>query len=289
MSTSKQNIIRVSEMLSAWRTARGTRHLVYLISLVGVIDVSVTWMLVEEAGVAGELNPIILHLHQAGLFPVWSVIAVTGSLIGGMALASISVISTGVIRRLAALAFGSLLGLRLAAVTVSVGGLLSLPLLRLAGVLMAVPAFLLVERYLMKGLGVNVDLVLWTVKDHMTTFMGALIGLSQAALLAIHPRTGILSGSESPVPGRRLGRPDVTKILISVTVIAVTLLALLGLLDLLQGHVFRSVPWWLRELGIVEQLQGQAFLVVFIAILVTIAVVIYCLLSVSEALGKSED
>ncbi len=289
MSTSKQDITCLSEMLRAWRTARGTRLLVYLISLVGMIDVGVTWLLFETTGAVGESNPIILYLHQAGLFPFWSVIAVIGSMIGGMALASISVISVGVIRRLAALAFGSLLGLRLAAVIISIGGLLSLPPLRLAGILFGMTAFLMIERYLMKGICMNADAVLWIVKDHVLTFVDTMIGLSQTVLLAIHPRTGMLFRSEPSIPSRRLRRPDVTKILISVTVIAVTLLVLLGLLDLLQGHVFRSVPWWLRELGIVEQLQGQAFLAVFIAILVAIALVIYCLLSVAEALGRSED
>lgn len=79
------------------------------------------------------------------------------------------------------------------------------------------------------------------------------------------------------------------RILTPALIIAFTLFVLVGVLEFLRGSVFRSVPWWLRELGIVEQMQGQAFLVVFISILLTLAVLTYCVLSIAEALSGPQD
>jgi len=276
-------------MLRAWKRTRGTRVLVHLISLIAAMDVGITWISLEMFGVAGELNPLILHLYRAGLLPIWSVIAVAGSLVGGAMLVSISLISTGVTQKIAAVAFGSLLSIRLAAFAMSVGGFFGVPLLGLVGLLMGGMTFLIAKRHLTDGLDLNVDMLLWTIKDCAITLLDTLAWLPRTALLSLQPGIDVPTVSNSSVQDRAMRRPDLKKIVTSVAIVAVTLAVLLSLLDFLQGQIFRSVPWWLRELGIVEQLQGQAFLVIFIAILFTLAILTYCILSIAEALGGSRD
>ena len=276
-------------MLRAWKRTRGTRVLVHLISLIAAMDVGITWISLEMFGVAGELNPLILHLYRAGLLPIWSVIAVAGSLVGGAMLVSISLISTGVTQKIVAVAFGSLLSIRLAAFAMSVGGFFGVPLLGLVGLLMGGMTFLIAKRHLTKGLDLHIDMLLWTIKDCAITLLDTLAWLPRTALLSLQPRIDVPTASNSSVQDRAMRRPDLKKLVTSVTIVAVTLAVLLSLLDFLQGQIFRSVPWWLRELGIVEQLQGQAFLVIFIAILFTLAILTYCILSIAEALGGSRD
>jgi len=192
-------------------------------------------------------------------------------------------------RNVAATAFGLLLGIRVAATTVSIGNCYKIPFLASAGMLAGVGVFLLARRYLTDRVTVTADVILWNIKDFAFTLMDMGIRLSQIVLPTSQPRINSSSSLATDVLQKRSRRSAWRKILTPIFLIAATLVALVGVLEFLRGHVFQSVPWWLRELGIVEQMQGQAFLIVFISILLTLAVLTYCVLSIAEALSGPQD
>jgi hypothetical protein len=64
---------------------------------------------------------------------------------------------------------------------------------------------------------------------------------------------------------------------------------LLGLLTVLQDVVFKATPWWIRELGLVTQIQAQAFLVAFVAILAGMAILFYVFSSIFEIVSRHGD
>jgi len=258
-----------------------------MMATTGVIDAVLTWMSLEHFGTVGELNPAILQFHRMGLLPLWSLITIVSSLLGGSILVSACLMFEGSTRNVAATAFGLLLGIRVATIAVSMGNCFKIPFLASAGMLTGVGIFLFSTKYLTDGVSVTIDGILWNIKDFAFTLMDMGTRLSQVVLP--QPRMSSSSNFATDVLQKRTRRPARRKILTPVFLIAVALIALVGVLEFLRGHVFQSVPWWLRELGIVEQMQGQAFLVVFISILLTLAVLTYCVLSIAEALSGSQD
>jgi len=276
-------------LLGAWKRSRGSRLLVYMMTMTGVIDAVLTWISLEYFGTVGELNPAILQSHRMGLLPLWSFITIVSSLLGGSILVSVCLMFKGGTRNVAATAFGLLLGIRVAATTVSIGNCYKIPFLASAGMLTGVGVFLLARRYLTDRATVTADGILWGIKDFAFTLMDMGTRLSQIVLPTTQPKMNSSSSFATDVLRRRSRKPAWRKTLTPVFLIAVTLVALVGVLEYLRGHVFQSVPWWLRELGIVQQMQGQAFLVVFISILLTLAVLTYCILSIAEALSGPQD
>jgi len=275
--------------LRAWKRSRGSRLLVYVMATTGVIDVVLTWISLEHFGTVGELNPAILQFHRMGLLPLWSFITVVSSLLGGSILVSVCLMVKGGTRNVAATAFGLLLGIRVAATAVSIGNCYRIPFLASAGMLTGVGVFLLVRRYLTNRVTVTADVILWNIKDFAFTLIDVGTRLSQIVLPTSQPRMNSSSSLATDGLQKRSRRSAWRKILTPIFLIAATLVALVGVLEFLRGHVFQSVPWWLRELGIVEPIQGQAFLVVFISILLTLAVLTYCVLSIAEALSGPQD
>jgi hypothetical protein len=211
------------------------------------------------------------------------------SLLGGSILVSICFLFTGSTRDIAATAFGLLLGIRIGTLTVSVSNCYKIPFLGSGGMLLGVATFLLVRGYLSSGRGVSPDAIFRNIKDFANMFMDFGARLTNVVLLVLHLKDDsslrIATHPSRGTPRRVVFR----RILTPALIIAFTLFVLVGVLEFLRGSVFRSVPWWLRELGIVEQMQGQAFLVVFISILLTLAVLTYCVLSIAEALSGPQD
>jgi len=260
-----------------------------MMATTGVIDAVLTWMSLEHFGTIGELNPAILQFHRMGLLPLWSFITIVSSLLGGSILVSACLMFEGGTRNIAATAFGLLLGIRVAAIAVSIGNCYKIPFLASGGMLTGVGVFVLTTRYLTDGVAVTVEAILLNIKDFASTLMDIETRLSQTVLPTPQPRMSSSSGFATDALQKRARRPARRKILTPVFLIAVALIALVGVLEFLRGHVFQSVPWWLRELGIVEQMQGQAFLVVFISILLTLAVLTYCVLSIAEVLSGPQE
>ena len=287
--TRDQEALCTTLLLRAWKRSRGSSLFVYLMTVTGVMDAVLTWISLEYFGTVGELNPAILQFHRMGLLPLWSFITVVSSLLGGSILVSVCLMFKGGTRNVAATAFGLLLGIRVAATTVSIGNCYKIPFLASAGMLAGVGVFLLARRYLTDRVTVTADVILWSIKDFAFTLMDMGTRLSQIVLPTPQPKINSSSSFATDVVQKRLKRSAWRKILTPIFLIAVTLVALVGVLEFLRGHVFQSVPWWLRELGIVEQMQGQAFLVVFVSILLTLAVLTYCILSIAEALSGPHD
>jgi hypothetical protein len=260
-----------------------------MMATTGVVDAVLTWISLERFGTVGELNPTILQFHRMGLLPLWSFITIVSSLLGGSILVSVCLMFKGGTRDVAATSFGLILGVRLAATTVSIGNCYKIPFFGSAGILTGVGVFLLARRYLTDRVTVTADVILWNIKDLAFTLMDMGARLSQILLPTTQPKMNSSSSFATNVVQKKSRRSAWRRILTPVFLIAVTLVALVGVLELLRGTVFQSVPWWLRELGIVEQMQGQAFLVVFISILLTLAVLTYCVLSIVEALSGPQD
>jgi hypothetical protein len=284
-------------MLRAWKRSRGSRLLVYAMTVTGVIDAVLTWISIENFGAVGELNPAILQFHRMGLLPVWAFITIVSSLLGGSILVSVCLMFKGGTRSIAAVAFGLLLGIRVTAITVSIGNCCKIPYLTSAGMLMGIGAFLFAGASLLNEatagarvlVTVTARAILWSIKD----FGFTLVDMSTELLQALLPTSQVKMKSSSDLAAnvveKRSKRSTLRKILVPIFLITVTLVALVGVLEYLRGTIFQSVPWWLRELGIVQQAQGQAFLVVFIGILLTLAVLTYCILSIVEGLSGPQD
>lgn len=280
-----------TSMLRAWQKNRGSRFLVYLLTITGIADIALTWISLEQFGPIGELNPVILRMYRIGFVPLWSLITVVSSLVGGIVLVSTSVIYRGATRSCAATSLGLVLGVRIAALSLSISNCFRVPLLGWIGMLMGISTLFFARKHLLDDTTFSVRMVLWKVMDcgDALVEVGSRILQSILPQAQVYPRADLYSTSLDGIMNQKLRRPDWKKALTQMAVIVLALLALVGLLDFLQGHVFRSVPWWLRELGIVEQSQGQAFLVVFVSILLVLAILTYCLLSMAEALAGSQS
>jgi len=261
-------------------------------TLTAVIDAVLTWISIENFGTVGELNPAILQFHRMGLLPLWALITIFSSLLGGSILVSVCLMFKGVTRNIAAVAFGLLLGIRVTAIMVSIGNCCKIPYLASSGMLTGVGLFLLARRCLTGKVIVPralANAVLWSIKDFVLTLVDTGTGLSHVLLPTSQPKMNSSPSFATDVMEKRSRRSTLRKIVVPILLIAVTLVALVSVLEFLRGSVFQSVPWWLRELGIVQQAQGQAFLVVFIGILLTLAVLTYCILSIVEALSGPQD
>ncbi len=287
MSVLSETLLKKS-ILRAWRGNRGSRLLVYALSTMGVVDAVITWISIERFGAKGELNPVIPYVYAIGLFPFWSVISVFSSFLGGILLVSISIVFDGKVRNFAANCLALVFAIRIFAMSISIGNCFNATFVVWSGMLTGALTAILVRRCLLCRSAIDPDAVIWVVKD--CSYAVAEFGnrLLQSVLPEAYLNHDVYSTSVDTTD-HELRRPDWKRVFTQIAIIVLTVITLAGLLEFLQGHVFRSVPWWLRELGIVDQIQGQAFLVVFISILLSLAILTYCLLSMAEALGGSQN
>ncbi len=272
-------------VLSAWWQKPGVRLLVALLVVTGAVDLGYSWIFMENIGASGELNPAIRHFYQQGLIVVWLPINIIASLIGGIVLGSLSTSLDTKAKKMVANAFGILLAVRFATTSIALTNYYLVSWLGWGVLFAGFAIFLTVRRYLISGYTVRLETVAVALADLFKSIQDS------GNLVATFLRRRLIGGGPE-VPNhkprfqtRRNLTVDEKRRLITgaLTIIAIFVL-LAGLLTSLQSVVFQTTPWWLRELGIVTQIQGQAFLVGFVAILVSIAVVVYTLSSIMEIL-----
>ena len=280
--------------LKAWWNKRSLRLLVTLLVIAGVVDIAYTWMFMDSLGATRELNPIVRHFYQERLITVWLIINIVASLFGGMILGSLSTVSDSRARKAAATGFGLLLGFRFATTSIALTNYYLLSWFGWSIVLAGFIIFLTARRYLIEGHLLSGEALRLALSDAYNTvqdFLSAAI-LSIRKGLVEHKFTALsakVASSERAVPNRPLLPQEKRRLLKRCLVVFVVLGLLLALLTVLQEFVFRATPWWLRELGLVTEIQAQAFLIGFVSILVATAVLSYLLSSIFEIASRSHD
>lgn len=279
-------------VLKAWWSKRGLRLLVALLVVAGAVDIAYTSTFIENFGATGELNPAVRHFYQERLIIVWLTINILASLFGGMILGSLATLSKFQVRKAAATGFGLLLGLRFATTSIALTNYYLLSWLGWSVVFTGFVIFLIVRRYLTEGYLVRGEVLRLALGDWysaMQDFLDSVLlcirkGLVEHKLQV--SETG-LRKMERTTFTRRFSPQEKRRLFIVGLTVIVVLILLLGLLTILQNIVFSATPWWLRELGLVTEIQAQAFLVGFVAILVSMAVLFYTLSSLVEIISRS--
>ncbi|MGA2783644.1 MAG: hypothetical protein ABSF09_02980 [Candidatus Bathyarchaeia archaeon] len=276
-------------ILRAWWKRRDLRLLVVLLILAGVVDVAYSWMFMMAMGPTGELNPAIRYFYREGLVPVWLVVNVFASLFGSVILGSLVTSSNFRMREAASTGLSFLLGLRFTTTNLALANYYLVPWLGWSVVFAGCTIFVAIRKYLIKGYIIRMQALRWVAADwfYALNDLVTSVALSFANLgkPSLHN-----SGTEvERTVSKSLSPQDKKRLFCNVLTLIVVTSLLLGLLSVLQDVVFKATPWWIRELGIVTEIQARAFLVAFVAIFAGMTVLFYVLSSVFEIVSRPGD
>ena len=285
---------RIPWILTAWWNKRSLRLLVALLVITGAIDIAYAWMSMDRLGATHELNPAVRHFYQEGLITVWLIINMVASLFGGMILGSLSTLSDFKARKDAATGFGILLGFRFATTSIALTNYYLLSRFGWSVILAGFVIFLMIRRYLLEGCIISGKALLLALGDCYSATRDLLnsVMLSIRRSLIEHKHQALRTKAESSngtILNGTFSLQEKRSLLKYCLVIFIVFGMLLGLLTVLQGFVFTAVPWRLRELGIVTEIQAQVFLIGFVSILVATAIVFYLLSSVFEIVTRHRE
>jgi len=270
-------------IVSAWWRQTSTRTLVLTLTTLAALDSGYTLVWIGQRGLAGEANPLIKSMFEAGLGPLWSVANVLATFLGAALLASCIVVLPEHGRSY------PVFGMSLLAVLKVVLGLYHViqfyDIFEVTWILWitAVATFLLTKRTLDKGRLIDWDEVSRSIREMRND-------LSMFIILSHAPRGRSSVQKETrPIP---LSQPRTAErasalrnwrlfFLIGVIILA-PIVALSIVQVLLQISGVLDLPRWMRGLGMVSEEQCRLFIVSLATMFLTIAVLIYGIVAVFE-------
>src|SRR5208337_1262515 len=147
--------------------------------------------------------------------------------------------------------------------------------------------FVTIRKYLIKGYIIPMQALRWVAADwfYVLNDLVTSVALSFANLA----KPSLDNTEVERTIFRSLSSQDKKRLFCSALTLIVVMGLLLGLLSVLQDVVFKATPWWIRELGLVTEIQARAFLVAFVAIFAGMTVLFYVLSSVFEIVSRPGD
>ena len=274
-------------ILRAWWKRRDLRLLVVLLVLAGVVDVAYSWMFMEAMGPTGELNPAVRYFYREGLVPVWLVVNMFASLFGSIILGSLVTSSNFRMREAASTGLSFLLGLRFTTTNLALANYYLVPWLGWSVVFAGFTIFVTIRKYLIKGYIIRMQALRWVAAEwfYVLNDLVTSVALSFANLA----KPSLDNTEVERTIFRSLSSQDKKRLFCSALTLIVVMGLLLGLLSVLQDIVFKATPWWIRELGLVTEIQARVFLVAFVAIFAGMTVLFYVLSSVFEIVSRPGD
>jgi len=263
--------------------------LLALLILAGVVDVAYSWMFMDAMGPTGELNPFVRHFYREGLVHVWLVVNVLASILGGVILGSLVTSSNFRTREAASTGLSFLLGLRFTTTNLALARYYLVPRLGWAVLFAGCTIFLTIRKYLIKGYIIRMQTLRWIMADWVYAMNDLVTTVTLSLAKVAKPTLHNSSAEVERTVFKPLSTKDKKRLFYSALALAVVLSLLLGLLTVLQNIVFKATPWWIREVGLVTEIQAQAFLVAFVAILAGMTVLFYVFSSVFEIVRRPGD
>jgi hypothetical protein len=263
--------------------------LVALLVLAGVVDVAYSWTFMNAMGSTGELNPVVRHFYREGLVNVWLVVNVLASIFGGVTLGSLVTSSNFRTRETASTGLSFLLALRFTTTNLALAKYYLMPWLGWTVLFAGCTIFATIRKYLIKGYIIRMQTLRWIATDWFYALNDLVTSVTLSFANLAKP-TLHNSGTEvERTVFKSLSTQDKKRLFCSALTLTVVLGLLLGLLTVLQDVVFKATPWWIRELGLVTQIQAQAFLVAFVATLAGMAILFYVFSSIFEIVSRHGD
>jgi len=274
-------------IVSAWWRQTNTRTLVLTLTVLAALDSGYTLMWIGQRGLAGEANPLIKALFEAGLGPLWGVANVSATFLGAVLLGSCIVVLPERARAY------PVLGMSLLAALKVVLGLYHLiqfyDILQVTWILWitAVVTFVLTRRTLDKGRLIDWEEASRSIRE-LRNDLSTFIIMSRA------PKAR--SSLETEVRPTRVSQPGTTertsalrnwRLFFWIGVIILAPILALSLVQVfLQMSGVLDLPRWMRGLGMVSEEQGRLFIVTLVTMFLTIAVLIYGIVTVFEILSN---
>jgi len=274
-------------IVSAWWRQTNTRTLVLTLTAMAALDSGYTLMWIGQRGLAGEANPLIKALFEAGLGPLWGVGNVLATFVGAVFLASCIVVLPERGRAY------PILGMSLLAALKVVLGLYHLiqfyDIVQVTWILWitTVVTFLLTRRTLVKGSLVDWNEALRSIRELRSD-------LSIFMIVSRAPKTR--SSLEPEARPTRVSQPKTSERASALrnwrlffwigAIVLAPILALSLVQVFLQMSGVLDLPRWMRGLGMVSEEQGRLFIVTLVTMFLTIAVLVYGIVAVFEILSN---
>jgi hypothetical protein len=274
---------------TSWTLDSAARKVVLLLLGLTMVDVVLTWTLISLYGVAGESNPLIGALFEVGLGYLWLPLNLVLTTVGAVLLASIYVLATEKTKLTAALGLSLFVALKWLAALSHISFIYQNPTLWIASVISMGAIFLATYRLLTKGM--LLDFGLWrraasVFVDDVSTLIITFNGSRIKHLMAnIRKSTGHAQPQVQLASTRTFNK----QLLVWVAIIVLAPLIAFGLIELIITLTgVNELPRWLRSLGIVEQAQGRAMLLIMVTIFVMVGVLVYAIVSVLDILAQAD-
>lgn len=270
---------------NTWRSQANIRALVLIVTALAALDSGYTAMWISQRGLAGEANPLIKSLFEAGWGPVWGIANILVTFLGAVFLGSCVVALQDRGRAYPVVGLSLLATLKIVLALyhlIQVYNTLEFAwILWLAGTV----TFLSTRELLDKG-----RLLDWDQAAHLVRQLRN--DVSTFVIFSRAPKAKPATTDVKPIRVSRIEshRGSVLRdkrlfFWLGVIVLAPVLgLSLVELLLQMSGVL--DLPRWMRGLGMVSEQQGRLFLVVFATILLTIAILIYSIVAVFEILAN---
>jgi hypothetical protein len=285
MDLDKSGLGSLSRLLSLWWSDRLIRFLVLLFIPTAFLDGIYTSWNIAKHGLLGELNPLIRWLFQRGLGNYWVFIDVLGSFLCAALLGSYFIGSTDKAKTWMATVFSAIFTLRIGIDCYHIIHYYAYHGFYQTMLLIGASSFILTEGSLLFG-----DEVKRSLLSILNDIGTALILTDQVSLsrkLFEEPRRTLLKlGKLRARVKPSLTRIKAVKILLLLLALVLVPVASLSLIQFIANCMgVEALPKWLKALGIVEQVQGQFFLIGFAVILAMLAVLIYIILSMLDVIS----
>lgn len=274
---------------SSWTLNSAAREVVALLIGLTVADMVLTWTLISLYGVTGETNPLTRWLFQVGLGYLWLPMNLILTAVGAVMLTSIYVLATEKTKLTAALGLALFVALKWLAALSHISFIYQNPTLWIATVISMGAIFLATYRLLAKG--IIVDFGLWhraasvILDDMSTSIITFNVSRVKHLIADIRKSTGRVQPQVPLASTHAFNK----RLLVWIGIIVLGPLIAFGLIELIIALTgVNEIPRWLRALGIVEEAQGRAMLLIMVAIFAIVGVLVYAITSVLDILAQAD-
>jgi len=242
----------VSSALSLWRKMWQTRIVVIILVGTSLMDVAITFLLVNKTGKAGELNPFIRWIFERNLIIMWIFVSVAASFLCGAVLSWVYIRVKGGTRSTTAALLSTVVASRVSTNFYGVTGYLDLEKTQILLIPLCLFAFALTW-HILNGIGRN----------------------EKSVWRQISVKT--------PTQKKRW---LITKALVTLILVPLVTLTFFQALIIISG--VQNIPRWLRSLGVVTELQGRLFLIGLFVIVIMVGCMIYGIATLFEILTRED-
>jgi hypothetical protein len=274
---------------TSWALDSAARKVVLFLLGLTMVDVVLTWTLISLYGVAGEANPLIGALFEVGLGYLWLPLNLILTTVGAVLLASIYVLATEKTKLTAALGLSLLAALKWLAALSHISFIYQSPTLWTASVISTGAIFLATYRLLAKGMLLDFGLWRRAASVFIDDLSTSIVTFNVSRIKHLMTNTRRSTGNAQPQVQLASTRTFNKRLLLWVAIIVLGPLIAFGLIDLIIALTgVNQLPRWLRALGIVEEAQGRAMLLIMVAVFVIVGVLVYAIVSVLDILAQAD-